>query len=128
MIYALVGQFFMNYFQAFLILAWFLLTFFSVLITSVHFFVGCFIGKLPLALKVSFTMFHFLKWSTLLHISDDPSAYVSFQIFSFTFLSVLLIFLLIPWFQYHVFFCLNDPFIHLQALSVTSSRALFQKF
>ena len=128
MIYALVGQFFMNYFQAFLILAWFLLTFFSLLITSVHFIVGCFIGKLPLALKVSFTLFHFLKWSTLLHISDDPSAYVSFQIFSFTFLSVLLIFLLIPWFQYHVFFCLNDPFIHLQALSVTSSRALFQKF
>ena len=128
MIYALVGQFFMNYFQAFLILAWFLLTFFSLLITSVPFFVGCFIGKLPLALKVSFTLFHFLIQYFLLHISDDPSAYVSFQIFSFTFLSVLLIFLLIPWFQYHVFFCLNDPFIHLQALSVTSSRALFQKF
>ena len=128
MIYALVGQFFMNYFQAFLILAWFLLTFFSLLITSVPFFVGCVIGKLPLALTVSFTLFHFLIQYFLLHISDDPSAYVSFQIFSFTFLSVLLIFLLIPWFQYHVFFCLNDPFIHLQALSVTSSRALFQKF
>ena len=37
----------------------------------------------------------FLEWSTLFHISDHPSAYLSFQIFSFPFLSVLLIFLLI---------------------------------
>ena len=41
----------MNYFQAFLLLAWSVLTFFSLLITSTHVFVGCFIGKLPLTLK-----------------------------------------------------------------------------
>ena len=46
----------------------------------------------------------FLEWSTLFHISDHPSAYLSFQIFSFPFLSVLLIFLLISSFQHHFFF------------------------
>ena len=45
----------MNFFQAFLLLAWSVLTFFSLLITSIHVFVGCFIGKLPLTLKETTT-------------------------------------------------------------------------
>ena len=45
----------MNFFQAFLLLAWSVLTSFSLVITAIHVFVGWFIGKPPLTLKESIT-------------------------------------------------------------------------
>ena len=70
----------------------------------------------------------FCRMEYSLYISDHPAAYVSLKIFFFPFLSVLLLFLLISSFQHHGFLFLDDPFIHLQALSVTSSKVPFQTF
>ena len=54
----------MNFFLAFLLLAWSLLTFFSLLITSIHVFVGCFFGKLALTLKETTS-----DWETTTNLS-----------------------------------------------------------